>query len=330
MGIFSRRDKDGYDRKGYNPQGFNKEGNDERGFNLEGIHNITGTIRDESGFDEWGKDGEGFGRDGYASNGIARDEYDKDGYDERGFNLDGIHRETRKKFNPQGEDIDGYDKKGFRYLIHRITGTKYDESGHTISGFDKHGIHNKTGTHLDEFDMDVNGKYGLPVHCPKCNSTNHSVIDLFSDAHHTCCMPNLKKDDPPNMECCSCGHKWYFYHPLFLQFRDSFFSGRDKDGIHPSHTKLISQLRAAQFDKEGNYKVTGTKYDLDGNDQHGFDKKGIHKATGTKFDESGFNKDGFDKEGIHKDTGTKYDKNNLDKEGYYKDSYAKFEKDSSN
>ena len=59
MGIFSRRDKDGYDKKGfnkdgYNPQGFNKEGNDEFGFNLEGIHNITGTIRDESGFDKNG------------------------------------------------------------------------------------------------------------------------------------------------------------------------------------------------------------------------------------------------------------------------------------
>ena len=313
MRFFSRRDKDGYDKngfnkEGYNPQGFSKEGNDKFGFNLDGIHNITKTIRDESGFDEWGKDGGGFGRDGYASNGIARDGYDKDGYDERGFNIDGIHRETRKKFNPQGEDVDGYDKAGFRYLIHRITGTKYDESGHTISGFDKYGIHKKTGTHLDEFDMDVNGKYGLPVHCPKCNSTNHSVIDRFSDAHHTCCMPDLKKDDPPNTKCCSCGHKWYFFHPLFFH-QDSFFSGRDKDGIHKN-----------EFNKEGNHKVTGTRYDLEGYDENGFDKKGIHKVTGTKFDEEGYDKDGYDEKGFNRNG---YDKDGYDLEGYDKNGFDK-------
>jgi len=149
-------------------------------------------------------------------------------------------------------------------------------------------------------------------------------------------MPDLKKDDPPNTKCCSCGHKWYFFHPLFFHFHDSFFSGRDKDGIHKN-----------EFNKEGNHKVTGTKYDLDGNDQHGFDKKGIHKVTGTKWNEWGVARSGetnwdkhgvgprdeytdaitiddltgnplntFDENGIHKGTGTRYDENGYDQEGY--------------
>ena len=58
VGIFARYIKKRFD-DGPNPNHYDEEGNDYRGFNLDGIHKVTGTTRDESGFDEWGIDLEG-------------------------------------------------------------------------------------------------------------------------------------------------------------------------------------------------------------------------------------------------------------------------------
>ena len=49
MGIFSRRDKDGYYRKGY-WKGYDEKGYDEYGFDKNGIHKVTGTKLDEDGY----------------------------------------------------------------------------------------------------------------------------------------------------------------------------------------------------------------------------------------------------------------------------------------
>ena len=74
MGIFNRRDKDGYDKKGY--------------------------------------DKDGHARDGYDKKGYDKDGYARDGIDENGWNRDGIHWSTETKFNHEGWDRDGYDKDG--------------------------------------------------------------------------------------------------------------------------------------------------------------------------------------------------------------------------
>ena len=151
-GIFARFIKKRFD-EGPNPNCYDDEGNDYRGFNLDGIHKVTGTTRDESGFNEWGIDLEG---------------YNLGGHDHRGFNRKGIHSITKTRFSPSGYDADQCDEDGFHGYsgIHKITGTGYDESGNDRRGFNENKIHKKTGTNLDENNRDVDRKYGLPVYCP--------------------------------------------------------------------------------------------------------------------------------------------------------------------
>ena len=191
MGIFARFIKKRFD-EGPNPNHYDEEGNDYRGFNLDGIHKITGTKRDELGFDEWGIDLEG---------------YNLEGYDNRGFNREGIHCITKTKFNPSGYDVDEYLEDGFHWYseVHKITRTKFDESGNDRRGFNENNIHKKTGTNLDERNRDVDGKYGLPVYCPKCNGTDHENLTIG----RSCCMPPTPF---PNKRCNDCGRKWYDSH----------------------------------------------------------------------------------------------------------------------
>jgi len=191
MGIFARFIKKRFD-EGPNPNHYDEEGNDYRGFNLDGIHKVTGTTRDESGFDEWGIDLEG---------------YNLEGYDNRGFNREGIHCITKTKFNPSGYDVDEYLEDGFHWYseVHKITRTKFDESGNDRRGFNENKIHKKTGTNLDEINRDVDGKYGLPVHCPKCNGTDHENLPVGRSCH----MPRTPF---PNKRCNDCGRQWYDSH----------------------------------------------------------------------------------------------------------------------
>ena len=193
VGIFARYIKKRFD-DGPNPNHYDEEGNDYRGFNLDGIHKVTGTTRDESGFDEWGIDLEG---------------YNLEGYDNRGFDRKGIHSITKTRFNSSGYDADQCDVGGFHWYsgVHKVTGKMYDESGHDRRGFNENKIHKKTGTHLDELNYDVDWKYGLPVHCPKCNGTDHENLTGGGG----CCHP----EHPfPNKRCNDCGRQWYDSHFL--------------------------------------------------------------------------------------------------------------------
>ena len=191
MEIFVRFIKKRFD-EGPNPNHYDEEGNDYRGFNLDGIHKVTRTTRDESGFDEWGIDLEG---------------YNLEGYDNRGFNREGIHCITKTKFNPSGYDVDEYLENGFHWYsgVHKVTGKMYDESGNDRRGFNENKIHKKTGTNLDEINRDVDGKYGLPVYCPKCNSTDHENLPVGRSCH----MPPTPF---PNKRCNDCGRQWYDSH----------------------------------------------------------------------------------------------------------------------
>jgi len=191
MGIFARFIKKRFD-EGPNPNHYDEEGNDYRGFNLDGIHKITGTKRDELGFDEWGIDLEG---------------YNLEGYDNRGFNREGFHSITKTKFNSSGYDADECDEDGFHWYsgVHKVTGKMYDESGNDRRGFNENKIHKKTGTNLDEVNYNVDGKYGLPVHCPKCNGTDHENLP----AVRGCCQPPTPF---PNKRCNDCGRQWYDSH----------------------------------------------------------------------------------------------------------------------
>ena len=191
MGIFVRFIKKRFD-EGPNPNHYDEEGNDYRGFNLDGIHKVTGTTRDESGFDEWG---------------IDLDGYNLEGYDNRGFNREGIHCITETKFNPSGYDVDEYLENGFHWYsgMHKITRTKFDELGNDRRGFNENKIHKKTGTNLDEVNRDVDGNYGLPVYCPKCNGTDHE--NLIGGGG--CCQTPTPF---PNKRCNDCGRQWYDSH----------------------------------------------------------------------------------------------------------------------
>ena len=191
MGIFARFIKKRFD-EGPNPNHYDEEGNDYRGFNLDGIHKVTGTTRDESGFDEWGIDLEG---------------YNLEGYDNRGFNREGIHCITETRFNSSGYDADECNEDGFHWYsgVHKVTGKMYDESGYDWRGFNENKIHKKTGTNLDEINYNVDGKYGLPVYCPKCNGTDHENLTIG----RSCRMPLTPF---PNKRCNDCGRQWYDSH----------------------------------------------------------------------------------------------------------------------
>ena len=125
MGTFPRRDKDGFDE--------------------DGIHKVTGTKFDESG-------------------------YDIRGYDRAGFNIDGIHQRTRTRFSLSGFDKQGYDKTKFNiYGIYKDTGTPYDSDGYdrygyNELGYDKNGYneegYNKDGYHTSGYNREGYNKEG--------------------------------------------------------------------------------------------------------------------------------------------------------------------------
>ena len=125
MGTFPRRDKDGFDE--------------------DGIHKVTGTKFDESG-------------------------YDIRGYDRAGFNIDDIHQRTRTRFSLSGFDKQGYDKTKFNiYGIYKDTGTPYDSDGYdrygyNELGYDKNGYneegYNKDGYHTSGYNREGYNKEG--------------------------------------------------------------------------------------------------------------------------------------------------------------------------
>ena len=64
---------------------------------------------------------------------------------ENEFDVNGIHKTTKTKFNPDGFDRTGYNKDGF------------DIDGNDILGFNEVGIHKATKTEFDLHEFDVNG-----------------------------------------------------------------------------------------------------------------------------------------------------------------------------
>lgn len=104
------RNKDGYDRNGFNMAGVDKDG-----FNKAGIG--------KDGFNREGKDANGVHRDDparFAYDGLGRDAegYNAEGYDQFGFNREGFNRQGRPRgvdrfvFDASGYDKDGFDRAG--------------------------------------------------------------------------------------------------------------------------------------------------------------------------------------------------------------------------
>ena len=116
MGLFSRRDKDGFDKKGYDIDGFDKYG--------------------------------------FSNKGIRRTHRNGTRFDERGFYFDGEHR-NRTRFDDDGFDRDGFNKDGFDHGgIHKLTGTKLDERGFNKDGTHRNGTRfDEYGFTKDEFDQ---------------------------------------------------------------------------------------------------------------------------------------------------------------------------------
>jgi hypothetical protein len=152
MGIFSRRDKDGYDKDGYDRNGYDKDGYDRNGYDKDGY--------DRNGFNKYntynkhtqtlfGKDGynmDGYDVDGYDVDGYDKNGYDKDGHDENGYDVDG---HDKNGCGMDGYDMDGYDKNGYDRSGYALDG--FDKDGHDENGFNANEIHKITKTKFDEF-----------------------------------------------------------------------------------------------------------------------------------------------------------------------------------
>jgi hypothetical protein len=236
MGIFSRRDKDGYDRDGYDRKGFGRDGYDSDGIGRDGydrkgydsdgydrdgwskseIYKHTGTLYDKYGYTKNDLDRDGFGRDGldeegYDRDGIGRDRFDGNGYDRKGYDSDGYNK---KGYNREGRDSDGYDRDG------------YDRDGHDRKGYDKNG-----------YDSDGFGRGGY--------DSNGYDSRGFEDATEINRLTKTKFDDH--------GFNKYWFNI---------------DGIHRlTKTKFDD----AGYDKNG-YDSKG--YDKNGYDSKGYDKNG--------------------------------------------------------
>ena len=159
VGIFSRRDKYGFDKNGIHKETgtkLDKDGYDKDGFNVldpaNVINRITGTKFDERGFNKDGihkETGTKWGRWGVARSGETNwdkhsggsgDEYtdaitidDMSGNHPNTFDENGIHKGTGTKYDPDGYDKDGYDQFGYNK-------DGYDRNGIDKDGIDKDGI----------------------------------------------------------------------------------------------------------------------------------------------------------------------------------------------
>ena len=259
MGIFSRRDKYGFDKNGIHKvtgtkldkQGYDQDGFnvldpanvinritgtkfDERGFNKDGIHNVTGTK-----WDEWG--------------------YTRSG--ETNLDKEGIHRESPSIDieSHTSAHLPTFDQNG----IHRGTGTRYDKEGYDKKGLDKNGF-DRNGYDIEGYDKEGYDKEG--VHCE--TKVGWKLNTGFRTLH-----AESKK-----------AYRHIGYNA------DGFDeNGFTTSGIHQTTgTKYdLDGNDQHGFDEKGIHKVTKTKFD-----EEGFDSDGIHKVTKTKFDEDGYDKDG--------------------------------------
>ena len=88
--------------------------------------------------------------DGLWINKVTQTQYDKDGYDGNGFDRNGIHKETKTRFDPRGYGKDGFNsnghnKSGFsRDGINIYTNSRYDKDGYDINGWNQAGQHKET------------------------------------------------------------------------------------------------------------------------------------------------------------------------------------------
>jgi hypothetical protein len=159
LGFFSRRDKDGYEKKGYWKR-YDKNGCDKYGYDKDGIHKVTGTKLDVDGYIQ-----EGFNVLDPVNviNRITGTEFDELGvtrYGETIYSKNGIHRESP---SIDIDDISGnnpntFDENG----IHKGTGTRYDKNGYDKDGYDKDGydkdgINKSTGMSFDWNGIDKDG-----------------------------------------------------------------------------------------------------------------------------------------------------------------------------
>lgn len=82
------------------------------------------------------------------------------------FDRNGYHKVTKTRYNQEGYDINGFNKRGFnKDNIHNVTGTMYDEKGFDNRGFNKEGI-DEEGYNREGYD-----KYGY-------NRKGYNKIDL--------------------------------------------------------------------------------------------------------------------------------------------------------
>ena len=105
---------EGKEKEFFNRHGFNRHGYDRHGFNRHGFN--------RHGFNRDGYDRHGYNRDGYDRHGFNRDGFNRDGYDRDGFNRDGYDRHgfNRDGYDRHGYNRDGYDRDGYKLLLLKV------------------------------------------------------------------------------------------------------------------------------------------------------------------------------------------------------------------
>ena len=120
---------------------------------------FSGCNDDKDSYDTFGFNLEGIHKDTKTK--FDRIGYDKDGYNKDGFRLSGIHKDTKTKFNPMGYDEYGYNKNGFNLAgIHKDTKTKFNPVGYDKDDYDKEG-YNKNGFNLAGIHKDTKTKFNF-------------------------------------------------------------------------------------------------------------------------------------------------------------------------
>lgn len=288
----------------------------------------------------------------------------KDIYDIHGFDINLIHKDTGTKLNPGGYDIDGnwYKKDPSTGKYSTQSYSKYNEEGKDIDGynrrgFDENNIHRITGKPYDELFYGNDDMYWELSETGERVKTDHVYNDKWFDRRGY--FYELDKATG-KVICKGQVYNEYGFLKNRLHYKtmtpidpdgydiDGIWYKKGPDGKYISTGSIFNDKGWTRDKKTLRHNVYGSVYTENGDlfldivDDYGFDYKGRYHEPVDKIDKNGFvdyHKDiilysdniyhrnkvlgiyhdihGFNQKGICSQTGTYLNPYGFDRNGYY-------------
>jgi len=268
MGLFGRKKYDAF--------GFDDDGYDKDSFDKDGIHKLTGTKYGENGFDK-----DGYYRDGYDKNGFDKDDnslwgnfirrynkygFDRDGYDKNGFDKDGYYRD--------GYDKNGYDKGGnyngiSLQIFYDIEKKKkaYWKSTDFIDRIESNEENIRKEIEIKENLVNIwTNYYEIDVETEHKRAGRLKDHDLYDEIGYSLQIRVEKKEEYLIKKIISIIQLTFPKMGIFATNLEIFASASDEYQNYDEESsrriiKTITQRLSEEFEKLGDVKMTGTKFD---------------------------------------------------------------------